>query len=231
MYKLAIFDFDGTLVDSAPGIIAVMVAVAKEYGMGKKALDHWKRLIGVPLNDQVDIIVPDQPVQLRREIAERYREIYNHRAVELCPLFPDLKSTLETLKAHDITITIATSKRRNIVDPVLEHHDIAHFFDLVIGACEVSKHKPHPESVFSTLATLKADPSSAIVIGDSSFDLDMARNAGVDSIGVITGVHTQRILRRSQPISIAKNLNEVTEIVVKGRNKDDRKKIKRNTAA
>lgn len=217
MYKLAIFDFDGTLVDSAPGIIAVMCEVAREIGLPEVNLEHWKKLIGVPLNDQVDIILPKEALRTRRKIADRYREIYNCKAVELCPPFPDMRSTLQLLKDNNITISIATSKKRKIVDPVLEHHDLAHFFDLVIGATDVTKHKPDPESVLHTLKHLNFKDDQAVVIGDSTFDLDMAKNANVDGIGVTTGVHCHYTLSQSTPISIAKSLTEARDLVLKGR--------------
>lgn len=219
MYKLAIFDFDGTLVDSAPGIIDVMYQVAREYEFSMEITEQWKDLIGVPLPHQVEIILPGHHSEYHKEIADRYRQIYDANSVTLCPPFPSLFKMLDSLKLARITTTIASSKRRDIVEPVLHHHQIRNFFDLVIGAQDVSQHKPHPESVHNTLEKLNILPEEAVVIGDSRYDLEMARNAGVDAIGVTTGIHSREVLLESKPISVVDNLDQVLEIILRGRQK------------
>lgn len=217
MYKIAIFDFDGTLVDSAPGIVQVMEQVAKEYDLPLESAEKWKTLIGVPLVSQLEIICPERPSEFHLEVVERYREIYDVNSIALCPPFPGLFVMLETLRLKGILTTIASSKRREIVEPVLDHHSIAGHFHLVLGHQDVSKHKPDPELVHYTLQHTGVLPHEAVVIGDSRFDLDMARNAGVDAIGVTTGVHTRDELAQSEPMSIVENLEQALELILQGR--------------
>ena len=90
MYKLAIFDFDGTLVDSAPGIIDVMRQVVDEYELHEDILTKWRDLVGVPLGKQMEIIFPNHNEEFWLEVADRYRAIYDGKTIEICPLFPDL---------------------------------------------------------------------------------------------------------------------------------------------
>jgi phosphoglycolate phosphatase len=215
---VAIFDFDGTLVDSAPGIIEVMQDVITEKKLPQHLLDEWKVLIGVPLMRQMEILFPDGPEEYWLQLATRYREIYDAKTIELCPLFPDLRNMLERLKQAGVTITVATSKRRPLVEVVLNYHDLTKYFTLLVGAQDVVNHKPHPESVFKTLEQLNKPASEAVVIGDSSYDLDMARNAGVDAIGVTTGVHSADVLSRSEPKYIVNGLDEVLPIILNGCN-------------
>ena len=217
MYRLAIFDFDGTLVDSAPGIVQVMEQVAGEIDLHPERLDHWRQLIGVPLPKQMEIIFPERNGDYHLKIADRYRAIYDTKAIEICPLFPGLLNMLVRLEEADVHITIASSKRRNLIEPVLEHHRISGYFRLLIGAQDVSNHKPHPESVHQIVDRLDIPHAHAVVIGDSSYDLDMARNAGVDSIGVTTGVHTREILAQSEPIHICDGLEAVLPVILNGR--------------
>lgn len=217
MYKLAIFDFDGTLVDSAPGIVDVMRDCVEEYKLAPTILDEWKNLVGVPLMRQMEIIFPDKSEEYWLEVATRYRAIYDSQAIEICPLFPHLISMLERLKREAIKITIASSKRRYLIQTVLDHHNLSHYFNLVVGAQDVANHKPHPESVFQTLEKMSVQAKDAVVIGDASYDLDMARNAGVDAIGVTTGIHTAEILARSEPKYIVRGLEEVLPIILNGR--------------
>lgn len=218
MYKLAIFDFDGTLVDSTPGIVDVMKIVIDEYQFPAGILDEWQLLVGVPLPKQMEIIFPDRDSDFHLEVANRYRAIYDTMAVEICPPFPSLFEMLQTLNDAGIAVTIASSKRRNLVEVVLDHHDIAKHFKMVVGASDVANHKPHPESVHITIDKLAIPHSDAVVIGDSIFDLDMARNAGVDAIGVTTGIHTREMLAKSEPNHIVDDLDQVTKIILNGRN-------------
>ena len=217
MYKLAIFDFDGTLVDSTPGIVDVMKIVIDEYKFEPKMLDEWSLLVGVPLPKQMEIILPDRDADFHLEVANRYRAIYDTMAVEICPPFADMMPMLETLQSEGVTITIATSKRRNLVEVVLDHHKITDMFKMVLGAQDVTNHKPHPESVHQTIQKLGIPIAETVVIGDSVFDLDMARNAGADAIGVTTGIHTREMLAKSEPRHIVGNLDEVGKLILKGK--------------
>ena len=217
MYKLAIFDFDGTLVDSAPGIVDVMRDVCVEYKFSDQTLALWSQMIGIPLFRQVEILFPDRKRDFHEEVTARYRDIYDLRSIEICPLFPGLEEMLRTLRDAEILISIASSKRRHLIDTVLEYHNLVHYFALVVGAEEVKKHKPDPEAVLFSLEKLGIAGDDSVVIGDSSFDLDMARNANVDAIGVTTGIHTADYLAKSEPRFVVSSLQEVLSIILKGR--------------
>lgn len=137
----------------------------------------------------------------------------------LLPTFSSLIDTLEALKQAQVKVTIATSKRRHLVEEVLDHHNLSHYFSLIVGAQDVANHKPHPESVHLTLKQMSTDKTDAVVIGDSTYDLDMARSAGVDAIGVTTGIHTKEVLAGSQPTHIVRGLDEVLPIILNGKSR------------
>lgn len=217
MYKLAIFDFDGTLVDSAPGIVDVMYEVVEEYKFAPETVDLWKHLVGIPLLRQLQILFPDHSNDFHEEVVARYRQIYDVKAIALCPPFPGLLPMLDALQKADVLITIASSKRRHLVERVLDFHSLAPYFSLVIGAQDVGNHKPDPESVHITLEKLNMATHETVVIGDSTFDLEMARNAGVDAIGVTTGIHTVEHLSKAEPKHIVASLIEVTPLILNGR--------------
>ncbi len=217
MYKLAIFDFDGTLVDSAPGIVTVMEQVAQEYNLPNSVVSDWKNLIGVPLIKQMQAVLPDKDENYWLEVANRYRAIYDKQTIEICPPFPFLENMLNSLAANNIKISIASSKRRHLIEEVLKHHNLLDYFCMVVGAQDVNNHKPHPESVHITLSQLSINHAQAVVIGDSTYDLEMANNANVDSIGVTTGIHSRNTLHSVKPRYIAENLNEVLDLILNGR--------------
>lgn len=216
MYKLAIFDFDGTLVDSAPGIVDVMKDVISELGLSDELLQQWSQLVGVPLLRQMEILFPDHSNEFHEDLANQYRAKYDSRVIDICPPFPHLADMLQQLRRSNVCITIATSKRSHLVQEVVDHLKLSHYFKMIVGAQDVTHHKPHPESVHLTIERLKISPEHVVVIGDSTFDLDMARNAGVDAIGVTTGIHTRELLQKSSPRHIVSGLHEVTPLILNG---------------
>src|ERR1700722_11342068 len=151
----------------------------EEYKLPSRIYDEWRMLVGVPLMRQMEIIFPDRTEEFWLEVATRYRGIYDVNAIAFCPLFPTLIDTLNSLREANVKITIASSKRRHLVEEVLNHHSLSHYFALIVGAQDVVNHKPHPESVHLTLQQMSTAKIDAVVIGDSTYDLDMARNAGV----------------------------------------------------
>lgn len=195
-----------------------MKDVAVKYEFKPEIVDLWSHLIGVPLVKQVEILFPEKKTEFHEEVASSYRELYDGRAIEICPLFPGLEEVLRGLRDAEILITIASSKRRHLIDAVLEHHNLMDYFSLVVGASDIAQHKPHPESIILTSNKLNIPLSQTVVIGDSSYDLDMARNAGVDAIGVTTGIHDREHLLKSDPVHVVGGLHEVLPLILNGKN-------------
>jgi phosphoglycolate phosphatase len=217
LYRLAIFDFDGTLVDSAPGMLEIMRTVVSEFDLGADVAAKWGRLIGIPLVGMMQDLFPDKPATFQCALAERFRALYDHAAVDNCPLVPRLPEVLASISSAGMLMSIASSKPRALVEIVLDYHGISHYFSLVVGFEDVAFHKPHPQSVTQTVEILKVPIDAVVVIGDSTFDLDMARNAGVDAVGVTTGIHTQQMLEKSSPVSVVNSLHEALPFILNGR--------------
>ena len=194
-----------------------MRSVVLELGLSLDVLEHWSTLIGVPLSTQIDIIVPHKELECRQAMASRYREIYDLKAVEVCPPFPGLQGILSRLEEAKVRIAIASSKRRALIDLVLDAHKLAQYFDIIVGSLEVVNHKPHPEPVHHIMNKLSIPVSETVVIGDSTYDLEMARNAGVDSIGVTTGIHSRELLATIQPLHIVSALQDALPLILNGR--------------
>jgi phosphoglycolate phosphatase len=196
-----------------------MKEVVVENELSLETYDKWSVLIGVPLMKQMEIIFPERDAEYHLTMANRYRAIYDHKAIEICPPFPGLKQMLDGLEDANISITIASSKRRALIEPVLEFHQLTRYFNLVVGSLEVSNHKPHPEPVHHIIDKMSIPHEDAVVIGDSTYDLEMARNAGVDGIGVTTGIHSRELLATADPLHIVSGLHEVLPLILNGRMK------------
>jgi len=212
LYKLAIFDFDGTLVDSVPGMTSIIRQVAQEYRMPPSILEKWITLIGIPLEDQMKILFPNGKEVFWQEVAKRYRTVYDIVGVKDFPLFFDTVRVLESLDEKGVQMAILSSKQRRFIEKVLNHHNLSHFFNPVLGSEDISNHKPHPEGVLRMLETLSIKPEEAIFIGDSLFDVEVAQRANVCVVAVSTGTHDRDTLKRFEPDYLVTSLQEILPI-------------------
>jgi phosphoglycolate phosphatase len=162
-------------------------------------------------------ILLDRSDDFRAKVVTRYREMYDAQILDLCPPFPELDLVLKALKDAGVTLTIASSKRKIAIDRILAHYNLSDYFALVVGSSEVTQHKPHPESVHMITDKLSIDGNCTVVVGDTTYDLEMAQKAGVDAIGVITGTHTKKMLESFKPLKIVSSLGEIVPIILNGK--------------
>lgn len=216
-YKLAIFDFDGTMVDSLPAIEGLLAQVVKEYELPQALFDQWRQMIGLPLIDQLSVLLADRDEDFRKQVIQRLRVLTDEMSVHSWPLFPGLNSCLEAFAHGGVTMAIVSSKFKHQIVEVLEHHNLTHYFQLVIGDGDVTRHKPDPEAVEKTLAVLNCLKAETIMIGDSIYDVQMARRAQIASIGVSAGIHSAELLYEAGATIVVDALEKIVPIVLAGR--------------
>jgi HAD superfamily hydrolase (TIGR01509 family) len=214
LYKLVIFDFDGTIVDSLPGIIDRIRSIAQEYHLPAALLQEWIEMVGIPLRFQLEKIFPEQDNSFRDQVKERYLAVYDANLLDTTPLFPDALQTLNTLRSAGVKMAIVSTKRSIQIKRVIEHLNLRDYFDLIVGAQEVQNCKPDPEGTLICLEKLSVKEKESVVVGDSTYDIEMAQNAGVDAIGVSTGYHTPAVLSRCNPTFIVDRLSAILPIVM-----------------
>jgi phosphoglycolate phosphatase len=212
-YRLIIFDFDGTLADSERCITASMSAALAECGLAA----DWTRLrshIGLPLDRTIrGIVSQDLDDDQVEEIVRSYRR---HHAVlqdRLIELYPGTLDTLKQLSASGVVLAIASSKITSAVEAALAHFDIGSFFACVVGGEQVANGKPAPDMVERILKITERPREEALVVGDTTFDVEMAHNAGVDSCAVTYGNQTREQLAQARPSYLAESIREVAGIV------------------
>lgn len=204
-YPVIIFDWDGTLMDSIDKIVLCMQAAAKQENQLVPTEQNVKNIVGLSLQIAMEKLFPTSSSAEQSLLVDAYRHQYNQYEHVYTPLYEGITDLLTTLKSQGYTLAVATGKGRHGLNRMLEISHTAHLFSATVCADEASS-KPDPLMISLLLDKLNVTSEQAIMIGDSSYDLDMAKNAGIKSIGVSYGVHDALTLKRSGPIAIVDSL-------------------------
>jgi len=197
--RLAIFDCDGTLIDSQHNICAAMEICFAEAGRDPPARDATRRVVGLSLVEAMQIMAPDAGPEAHGALAEGYKRAFHDmrgRGLVDEPLYDGVADTIETLAAEGWLLGIATGKSDRGVALCLEAHGLTDRF-VTIQTADRHPSKPHPAMIAQALAETEIGPDQAVMIGDTSYDMAMARAAGVTSIGVAWGYHSPDELKEA----------------------------------
>ena len=212
MTGLAVFDLDGTLVDSPAAIVAAVTAAFGAMGVPAPAAADIRATIGLPLpkafGDLLGVPADDARTVLGVEQYQvAYRQLVLPRAATL--VFPGVADGLAALRAEGFTLAVATSKFHASADALLTAAGLRDHFALVVGADEVTRPKPDPETGLLIARELGVPAGRAVMVGDTTHDLLMAAGAGMRSIAVTYGVHSLPELRSADPTWLADSFDDV----------------------
>jgi phosphoglycolate phosphatase len=202
--RLVLFDFDGTLVDSQHSIVAAFTQACRAHGIAGVDPAAIRRHIGLPLAEAIAANLPEAHRARAAEVAESYK--LAHRALAQSadhdPLFPGALRGVAALKAAGALLGIATGKGRRGLHATLVKRGLSGHFD-VLRCADDGPGKPDPWMVRSALDELGLGSADAVVVGDTSFDMLMARNAGVLGIGAGWGYHAEAELIAAGAAAVA----------------------------
>ena len=189
--KLVMFDFDGTLVDSQWAIVAAMEQAFLGVGLQAPEAEPVRRVVGLRLETAVADLLPEDATEQVAEVAEGYRRAFTdlRRQPDFHePLFPGVREVLDLLDRPEVILGIATGKNRRGLVHSLERHGLRERF-AVLKTADDGPGKPHPEILERAMAELGVEPRDTAMIGDTTFDMRMARSAGARALGVSWGYH------------------------------------------
>jgi phosphoglycolate phosphatase len=175
--RLLVFDWDGTLMDSVGTIVACTQAVIRELELGELPEETIRNTIGLGLRETVEVLVPGCDDPLFETIIESYRRHWYRTFRDTPVLFAGVETMLRDLSEEGYLLAVATGKSRRGLDFSLEQTGLGRLFHSTRTADEAFS-KPHPQMLLDILSDLGVMPSEALMIGDTTFDLEMARNAG-----------------------------------------------------
>ncbi|WP_136439800.1 HAD-IA family hydrolase [Pacificoceanicola onchidii] len=196
--KLVIFDVDGTLVDSQADILASMEAAFSAEGLETPGRDAVLGIVGLSLDQAMAKLAPEQDAETLGRLVEAYKDRYAalrmSGGAQSSPLYPGLLDLLRSLNARDdILLGVATGKSRRGLNALIDSLDLRGFF-VTTQVADDHPSKPNPSMVLQALTEAGVEATNAVMIGDTSFDMDMARAAGVRGIAVGWGYHPDEAL-------------------------------------
>lgn len=227
-YDLVIFDWDGTLMDSIGKIIICIENMARALALPVPSETDIRNVIGLSMTQALQMLFPcgllsspprlsaslelDIPVSTSSIICTgteacyitmraEFKTQYLHLDATPTPIFDQAPQLLESLTMAGYQLAVATGKARAGLNRVWEQSGLGHYF-IASRCADEAPSKPHPEMILSLLQELQIQPERALMVGDSLLDLTMATNAGIDSIGVTYGAHSEAVLQQAKPIAL-----------------------------
>jgi len=189
--RLAVFDCDGTLVDSQHSIVSSMAAASRAHGMQAAASESVRRIVGLPLEVGIARLFPQLDEAGILAVREGYRQAFLHlrQSGDIDePLYPGVLETLGKLENDGWLLGVATGKSHLGLVNTLATHDLEGRF-VTLQTADRAAGKPHPEMIYNAMSDAGVDAVATVMIGDTTFDMEMARNASVWAIGVAWGYH------------------------------------------
>mgnify|MGYP003676502265 FL=1 len=212
MVKLVIFDWDGTLFDSIDKICFSMLQAAQLAKAPAREKDDIKNIIGLSLDKAVAVVWPELSITEQGIIIEHYKGIYVAEDQTAAEAYPGVIDVLNQLQDAGVKLAVATGKSRKGLERAMTLTNTNNHF-ITTRCADEALSKPHPLMLEQILTELDISPEHAIMIGDTEYDLNMATNAGMKSIGVTYGAHHEIRLKACLPHALVNDFNQLTTIL------------------
>lgn len=215
MTKLAVFDCDGTLVDGQASICDTMEQAFAALGAPAPARNDIRRIVGLSLPVAIRHLAPDLDEDDIPRLVAAYKEAFFARRQEGAvhePLYPGMGELLGKLHGDGWQLAVATGKSDRGLKAVLATHGLSDLF-VSLQTADGHPSKPHPAMLEAALFEAGAEPSQAVMIGDTSFDMEMAVAANVRAVGVEWGYHTSTELREAGAHDVARDMQHLEDLL------------------
>ncbi|WP_308807874.1 HAD-IA family hydrolase [Pseudoalteromonas sp. SWYJZ12] len=210
-YKLVIFDWDGTVMDSVTKIVNCIRSSAESLNLVSPSDEAIKNIIGMSLEKAIDVLFPDNVAQ-HQALISGYKYQYSVDTTPT-PVFANVVSVLNALKEQGIVLAVATGKGRGGLERLLEQSQLRHFFSAT-RTSDDAQSKPSPDMLYQLLEELGISAQHAVMIGYTQIDMTMAKAAGMDRIGVTMGVHNAQQLNKLSPVATVDNYLQLQQVLL-----------------
>lgn len=215
--RLVVFDCDGTLVDSQHAIAHCMDQAFAQHDLDCPGLEKTRTIIGLSLPEAISKLA--SPRQIDQQVVDSVTNAYKEAFFTLRqtedfyePLFPGVKEVLDAFDQRNWLLGVATGKARRGLDAVLGRNEIERRF-VTLQTCDNHPSKPHPSMLHAALQETGVDAPNGVIVGDTSYDMEMGRAAGMLAIGVSWGYHEVEILEKSGAHAVIDSFDDLPEIL------------------
>jgi len=209
-YELVIFDWDGTLMDSRARIVEAIQYAARFAGLPVLDDKTSASIIGLSLTRAIEQLYPQATVDQVERMAQAYSQYFLHESKTPMQPFEGAEALLKALKEKGVKLAIATGKSRRGLDQILPESGLAPYFDVTRTPVEAAS-KPDPLMLAQILQETGVPVEKALMVGDTTFDMEMARNIGMDRVAVSFGVHDHAELDAYEPLAHFHHLDELRQ--------------------
>ena len=212
-YKIAIFDLDGTITDSGPGIINSIRYALEKYGLPVPEEKVLRTFIGPPLKEQFQAVCGLNEEESARMV-EAYREYYTEKGIFENSVYSGVPEMLEQMKEAGVRILMATAKPEKFAKQIADHFGFSRYFDFIGGACMDGRRTDKNEVIEYVIDTCKVDRQNAVMIGDRRHDIIGASKSGIHSIGVLYGYGSREELEKAGAEMIAVTPDDIVRFIL-----------------
>lgn len=209
-YDLLIFDWDGTLMDSAGQIVSSATRAIEMMGLPARRPEQISELIGLGLRDAFDLLFPEIPRETMDDLLVQYSKKFSAEAQPSSHLFKGVLETLEAFKGQGFELAVATGKSRRGLDRAMGESGLTEYFSITRCADE-SANKPDPQMLHDILIRTATEPHRALMVGDTEYDMAMAAQAEVPALAVACGVHEQGRLEEAGALDVLPSVAHMPE--------------------
>ena len=215
-YKVVMLDFDGTLARTIPAILHASEKMLNMHGYEVDPV-QVERNFGLALPEAFRCFANDDSIddKTMEQMILEFNTIYRNECEPLIELFDGVAEVLDALKKAGVILLIASNNIRSVLERLTTRLDIAQYFDGIICANDVVNTKPSPDIALLAIERYNIKPEEALVVGDSTYDMDMGRGANCDLCGVSFGSHTPEMLRERGAMYIINHFSELQKIVLR----------------
>jgi phosphoglycolate phosphatase len=209
--KAAIFDMDGTLVDSMGSIFKIINRIMGELGVKEIQEDEMGKIAGRRFSEILNEVDPTLPPHIVRESELKFIDLYNkspHR------LLPGVLHILDWLRSERIPMGIFTTAPRKVTEDLTNRLGISGYFDVIVSGDDVANPKPHPEGIVNAARTLHVKPHECVVIGDGLSDIRAGKAVHALTIGVLTGFCSEETFKKENADLVLNNLGEIPKSIL-----------------
>jgi phosphoglycolate phosphatase len=209
--RSVVFDFDGTLVDSRPGIVSSLRLASEAYGLEPGGVGDW--VIGPPAEMTIHRLMPNHGEAERREFLAVFRKIYARQGWTQSALYDGIVELLEELRRARLNLLLCTSKRKDLTLRLLDHFGIQSFFSAVAADEEHLESHDKKDLLRGLLEEQKIDPSSCAMVGDCTYDIEAAHAAGAKAVVALYGYGSRQELVAAGAEALCESPREITAAI------------------